>query len=282
MTIGQSCQFLLNAIMRRDRTGLSLKLITGLVSFYDSKGKYVCPCCNNNLLTFRAYGKPRRPNAECPKCGSVERHRLLYLYLKNRTSLFFENVTVLQLAPEYCLGEILALAPNVQYVSADLCTAGECVWSTRSFGLELPLVMVKTDITELSFPNNCFDVILCLHVLEHIPNDTEAIKELFRVLKPGGWAIVQVPIDKTRNTTFEDPEIVSPTQREIAFGQHDHVRLYGLDYKDRLEKVGFLVKIDQYVKELPIETVKRCGLDYEEDIYLLTKPKQREPAYSSL
>jgi SAM-dependent methyltransferase len=269
MTIGQRCQAILNAVIRQDRTRLSPRLIARLLAFYYSifyrahfrSGKYICPCCNNSLRKFRAVGKRLRPNAECPICGSLERHRLLFLYLENRTSFFSENINVLHFAPENCLGDILAHAPNLHYVSADL---------------ELPSVMVKTDITELSFPNSCFDVLLCVHVLEHIPNDIEAIKELFRVLKPGGWAIVHVPIDKKRKTTFEDSQIVSSAQREIAFGQHDHVRLYGLDYKDRLEKVGFLVKIDQYVKDLPVETVERCGLDYEEDIYLMSKPMQRE------
>jgi predicted SAM-dependent methyltransferase len=151
---------------------------------------------------------------------------------------------------------ILASASNLSYVSADLA---------------MPAAMIKADIQRLPFRNNSFDVILCLHVLEHVTDDIQAMKELYRTLTPSGWGIMQVPIDKTRNTTFEDRRIVSPEEREAAYGQDDHVRSYGLDYKNRLEKFGFSVRVHRFVKELTEDIVEKYGLDIDEDIYLLSK-----------
>lgn len=124
----------------------------------------------------------------------------------------------------------------------------------------------------IQFPGNSFDVIICNHVLEHIPDDHKAMSELFRVLKPNGWAILQTPMDTRRETTFEDPTATTPQQREQLFGQSDHVRIYGRDYKDRLEATGFTVTVDDFVKTLPPETVSRFGLMADEDIYLCKKP----------
>lgn len=131
--------------------------------------------------------------------------------------------------------------------------------------------MVKMDVTNIAMPDNQFDCIICYHVLEHIPDDEKAMTELFRVLKPGGWAILQSPVDHNRDKTYEDPSIVSPDERERAFGIKDHVRLYGRDYKDRLERAGFTVKLDCYVTELRDDKIKRYGLMKDEIIYLCTK-----------
>ncbi|MDA2918280.1 class I SAM-dependent methyltransferase [Desulfobacterota bacterium AH_259_B03_O07] len=114
-------------------------------------------------------------------------------------------------------------------------------------------------------------MILCFYVLEHVEDDRKAMKELFRVLKPGGWAILQVPIFQDRAATFEDPSIISPEERESVFGKKDHVRIYGLDFKDRLECSGFKVFVDNYVSTLNPEVVKRCGLDPTEKIFFCTK-----------
>jgi SAM-dependent methyltransferase len=250
---------LINAIVRRDPSHLSKRVLSRLIAIYDNTGNRVCPCCNYTVRMFRSYGNPPRPNAMCPNCGSLERHRLLLLYLRNRTKLFSANLRLLHLAPEDCLTEIFSKAPNLCYVGSDINAK------------ERPLAMTRADITRLPFENGCFDVILCVMVLEHIVNDVGAMMELFRVLKPSGWAIVQVNIDETRLNTFEDPTIVLPEEREAAFGQHDHVRIYGRDYKPRLESVGFVVKIDPYAKELPVDVADRYGLDREENIYLLAK-----------
>ncbi|WP_193201006.1 class I SAM-dependent methyltransferase [Nostoc sp. MG11] len=138
-------------------------------------------------------------------------------------------------------------------------------------GLNAPFATVEMDITNIHQPDNLYDVILCNHVLEHIPEDHKAMCELFRVLKPGGWAILQVPLDYERKTTFEDFSITSPKDKEYFFGKDDHVRVYGLDYKDRLEKAGFTVEVIDYVKELKQENILKHCLPDREDIYLCIK-----------
>ena len=127
------------------------------------------------------------------------------------------------------------------------------------------------DITEIQYPDNYFDFILCTHVLEHISEDRKAMRELFRVLKPGGFGILQVPIDLRLNTTYEDASITAPQERIAAFGQFDHVRIYGKDYKDRLTESGFNVDVNKFVKELSEENQKRLGLPVEKALYLVYK-----------
>ena len=218
--------------------------------------RFICPCCGGHFRKFLPGGVEPRANAQCPKCGSLERHRLLALYLKNRTDLFSHNLKVLHFAPEYCFQKIFLSLKNLEYVSADLYS---------------PLAMVKMDITNILYEDDSFDVILCSHVLEHVMDDQSAMKELIRVLKPGGWAILQTPIDSHLHETFEDPTIVSDTGRERAFGQSDHVRIYGLDYKDRLEKAGFTVKLDSYATDLDADAIIKFGLMKDEEIYFCTK-----------
>jgi len=250
----------LGMAVQRDPTHFSRKLATRLIALYDRRGNHECPCCNSRCAYFRPYlyMRPIRPNVECPTCRSHERQRLIWLYLKNRTDVFSAPLQILHFAPESCFKECFATAPNLRYISTDL---------------ELSRApTVQADITRLPFQTGCFDVILCLHVLEHVSKDKGAMQELFRVLKPGGWAIAQVPIDKKRKVTFEDSNITSRDERERAFGQFNHVRRYGLDYRSRLESVGFSVTVDEYVKELPAHVVDRYGLDCEEDIYVLNKP----------
>src|SRR4249920_3892182 len=123
---------------------------------------------------------------------------------------------------------------NINYVSANL---------------DSPLAMIRMDISKIPYKANCFDVIICNHVLEHIPNDRQAMSDLYRVLKPGGWAILQVPISLSLDRTYEDPTAVTREEREKKFGQHDHVRIYAKDYKDRLENVGFTVEVYSFRKE---------------------------------
>lgn len=158
-----------------------------------------------------------------------------------------------------CLQRKFRALPNLDYISVDL---------------ESPIAMAKMDITDMQFPDNHFDCIICYHVLEHIPHDRRAMKEIVRVLKPSGWAILQVPI--LREKTFEDPTIKTPEEREKVFGQRDHVRIYGLDYKDRLGSVGFAVKLDDYVKKLGDDAIKRYSLTEDENIYFCSKPSRTE------
>lgn len=226
--------------------------------FWYHGDRYTCPICEGRFRTFLPFGRSRRPNAECPRCGSLERHRLLWLFLKNRTNFFSEHLKVLHFGPEYTLLTRLRRVPDINYVSADLFS---------------PIASVTLDITQIDADDDSFDVVLCIHVLEHVMDDLKAMRELHRILRPGGWAIIQSPVETERAKTFEDPAIINPVARESAFGQRDHVRIYGRDYKDRLEQAGFRVSIDPYVKSLEEALVTEYGLTADEDIYYCTKRK---------
>lgn len=217
--------------------------------------RFTCPICDGHFRKFLPFGVKPRPNAQCPRCGSLERHRLLWLYLRDKTNLFADNLKLLDIAPMDCLQRKFRAMPNLDYISVDL---------------ESPMAMVKMDITDMQFPSNYFDCVICYHVLEHIPDDQRAMEEIFRVLKPGGWAILQVSI--LRDKTFEDPSVTTPEDRERIFGQCDHVRIYGLDYKNRLEQAGFSVKVDDYVTQLSDDVIRKHGLMKDENIYFCFKP----------
>lgn len=207
-----------------------------------------CPCCGGFFPGFIAGGPVLRPKACCPRCGSLERHRLLWLYLQEKTDFFTRQLSVLHVAPESIFQEQFRKVPNLDYISADIAS---------------PLAMVKMDITDIQFPNNTFDVILCSHVLEHIPDDRLAIRELYRVLKPGGWAILQVPIDTKRESTYEDPAITSAEDRKKYFGQDDHVRWYGNDYSQRLREGGFEIEEDNFSRQIDANSIEQFGLIHE-------------------
>ena len=163
----------------------------------------------------------------CPRCDSLDRHRLLWLYLPNCTNIFRDRLRVLHFAPEAIIQKKLRTSPNLEYTSADL---------------DSPLAMVSLDITDIPYAENTFDVVLCSHVLELIPDDRKAMSELYRILKPGGWLLLLVPFNAEGSETFVDPNVVDPKEREQLFGDFDYFRLYGRDFKDRLEHVGFVVR----------------------------------------
>lgn len=211
----------------------------------------VCTCCNRSFPAFLDFGVVPRPNAQCPGCGSLERHRLLWLYLRSRTNIFTDPLRVLHVAPEPVFQKALQGLANLRYVSADL---------------HSPHAMVAMDMTRAPIADGSFDAVLCSHVLEHIPDDRAAMREIRRILAPDGWAILQVPIDSSLEFTFEDPTVTSPADRQRLFGQRDHVRMYGRDYRSRLEQAGFLVTVDRFVDELSsAAAADYCVLD--EDIY---------------
>jgi SAM-dependent methyltransferase len=201
-------------------------------------------------------GRPIRRYSKCPRCGASERHRHLWLYLQNSTNLFSEPLRVLHFAPEWIIQKKLRRCPNLDYISADI---------------DPHSAMVKMDITDITYPDHAFDVVLCSHVLEHVSDDRKAIRELYRVLKPGGWAAVLVPLDHGRATTLEDPTVVLPEDRERLFWQADHFRLYGRDFKNRLEQAGFTVAVDSYRPEPKAEIARRFGLKPQDEIYVCTK-----------
>ncbi|MDQ2830286.1 MAG: methyltransferase domain-containing protein [Chloroflexota bacterium] len=220
---------------------------------HDSPDGVTCPCCGGTFTHFLPHGVHPRPRARCPACGSLERHRLTALYLTHKTTLFHERLSVLDIAPHPSLLRLFSTLPHLDYLSADL---------------HSPLAMVKTDICDMPFPTDSFDVIVCMHVLEHVPDDRQALRELYRVLKPGGWAIVQVPLVYKQRETLEDPRVTAPEDRERLFGQHDHVRRYGLDYEERLRDAGFAVELVSCPTELGPDAVARYGLKRNRDRYL--------------
>ena len=160
---------------------------------------------------------------------------------------------MLHFAPERALGQALAGAPGIEYMSADL---------------EDPAAMEHFDITDIPHPDGSFDVILCIHVLEHVEDDRKAMRELRRILRADGFAIVLVPLDLDRAETFEDPSITDPAERERAFWQADHLRLYGRDFPDRLREAGFDVTVDRWVRGLDSSKMERYGLFPLEDMYV--------------
>ena len=206
------------------------------------KGNAVlCPICNSKFKKFGPNGLILRDNARCHKCGSLERHRLLWKYLEEKVNLFKNNkkIRILHFAPENFIYNHFSQQKNIEYIPCDL--------NPENFKFDSDNIIIKVDITKIPFEDNYFDFILCNHVLEHIPDDKLAMTELYRVMKKDGWGIFQVPINSQSKTTYEDFSITTPEGREKAFGQVDHVRLYGLDYKDKLQDIGFEVKVDDFV-----------------------------------
>jgi SAM-dependent methyltransferase len=228
-----------------------------VLSIFYSGNNVEDPISGKTYRKFLPYGrKPARPNALSPSSLSLERHRLMWLYLKEKTNFFTANLKVLHIAPEHCFIKIFEGMKNLDYITADL---------------ESPLAKVKMDVHHIPFDENTFDVVFCNHVMEHVESDIKAMQEIRRVMKPTGWAIIQSPMDLNLDKTFEDPSITSPKEREKAYGQNDHVRTYGKDYGERLRKAGFNVIEDKFVMELPNERVKRYALPSEEIIYLCKK-----------
>lgn len=197
-----------------------------------------------------------RENAVCPFCYSFDRERLVLLFLHAKTDVFTAKLKLLHVAPEPHLMKVLKNLPNLDYLSGDI---------------ESPRAMTKMDITKIDRNDKTFDAIICNHVLEHIPDDRKAMAELYRILKPGGWAILQVPLSPLLEQTYEPPIPDNPRLRKKEFGQEDHVRIYGKDYKDRLKQAGFQVDAYNYSKEFGEETAKKYALIAEESLFFCTR-----------
>lgn len=203
-----------------------------------------CFVCGFTGRKFAAAGTPPRKEARCPDCGAAERHRLLTYYIENETDLVEGNQQVLYFAP------IDRIARNLQEYGNRLITTD----------LSVPDVDIHADITRLPFDDDTFDIVICSHVLEHIPDDSAAMSELYRILSDGGYALIMIPKDKGREQTYEDESVTSPEEREKEFGQHDHVRWYGKDFPERLSETGFEVTAITYAKNLRDDIVDRYGL----------------------
>jgi len=238
--------------------------IRGLYFLFALKGtNYTCPFCDHSFSKFlpaghnfkvlnekKIIGGGYRKNVTCPFCSSRDRERLVYLFLKSQ-NLVKPKMRLLHIAPEINLQKNLK-KKHIEYFSADL---------------DSPLAKIKMDIENIKFPVNYFDAIICNHVLEHINDDKKAMRELYRVLKPSGWAILQVPYSPIMKTTFEDPAIVTLKEREKIFGQSDHVRIYGNDYTERLQSVGFQVKKEK----LDAVSIKKFALNPDEEVFFCKK-----------
>lgn len=208
--------------------------------------KYTDPIDGKSFRKFLPYGyENQRENVLSPSTLSLERHRLLWLYLKNETDFFSSSKKILHFAPEQAFYKRFRNLKNLDYTTTDL---------------NSPLADVHADICDLPFESDCYDIIFCNHVLEHIPDDTKAIHELFRVLKPGGMAILQIPQDLNRADTFEDDSITDPKERAEIFGQYDHVRVYGKDYFNKLRSIGFEVEEVDYTTRLSEDEIDKYRL----------------------
>lgn len=250
-------KFILNTIPRPILIRLSY-VARPLISILLSGDKFTDPIDGKSFRKFLPYGYGKqRENVLSPSTLSLERHRLLWLFLKDETDFFTAPKKVLHFAPEQAFYKLFREQKNLDYTTTDLFS---------------PLADVKADICDLPFQDNQYDLILCNHVLEHIPDDTKAMQELFRVMKPGGMGIFQIPQDLKREHTFEDNSITDPKQRAEIFGQYDHVRVYGRDYFDKLRSIGFTVVEEDYTKKISPEMVERYCLAPGEIIPVVFKP----------
>ncbi len=217
-----------------------------------------CQCCGGAFRAFMPYGnKVVRPNARCPRCFSAERQRMVLVYLRERTDVFSAARSVLHFAPEAGIERHLRTNAKLDYITADL---------------DGSRAMEAMDITDIPRPDNTFDIVLCSHVLEHVPDDRKAMREIFRVLRPGGFAIVLVPLYEDMAETYENRDITTPDGRLEHFDQIDHVRKYGMDYFDRLKEAGFVVNRIDYASEVGDEIANRYGFNPVEKIERADKP----------
>ncbi len=255
--IKQLFKLTLNSIPRPLLIRLSY-LAKPVLEFALKGSTYVDPIDGKSFRKFLPYGyENQRENALSPSTLSLERHRVLWLYLKNKTDFFSKKLKVLHFAPEQAFYKRFRKLPNLDYTTTDL---------------NSPLADVKADICDLPFEDNTYEFILCNHVLEHIPDDTKAMQEIYRILKPGGTAILQIPQDLNREFTFQDDSITSQKERAKIFGQYDHVRVYGKDFFQKLRGIGFEVEEVNYSSGLTSAEINKYRLANGEIIPVCTKP----------
>ncbi len=218
-----------------------------------------CPLCHCRFDAFK--DDWNRPNALCWRCGSHERHRAQWLLFERRIELLLNANALLHFAPEWTLRRRLERIPHMRYVTADL---------------HQPDVDLRLDLAALDLPDASFDAVICSHVLEHVEDDAAAMRELRRITAGGGWCLVMVPLDLTRHRTYEDPAIVSPDDRERAFWQHDHVRLYAPDVGERLQAAGFAVERIRPLREFGAATMTRCRIGESDELWLCRPPSEQD------
>lgn len=251
-------KFLLNKLPRP--LLIRLSYIFRLVAPVMYKGNNVeCPVCGKQFRKFLSYGSnvAHRENVLCPNDLTLERHRLMWLYLRDQSNFFTaDSLDVLHIAPEQCFHGKFKKQSNLNYLTGDLVS---------------PIADLHFDLHEIPLESDRFDVVFCNHVLEHVDDALRCMQELYRVMKPGGWGIMQVPLDNTRAQTYEDPSITSPEEREKHFWQKDHVRLFGRDYPEWLRKAGFNVRDGFEGSPIAPELAERYRLPKEEILYIVSK-----------
>lgn len=232
-------------------------IVLRMLSVFYRGNRFEDPISGIRYRKLLPYGRMSpRPNALAPDSLSLERHRLIWLYLQRETKFFSNQLRFLHLAPEYCFLRKFRRLRNLDYVTGDLVSP----WADHHF-----------DAHSIPFEDNAFDVVMANHLLEHVDDDLQVMREFHRVMKPGGWGIFQVPIDYANAVTLEDKSITDPAERERLYWQRDHVRLYGRDYADRLTQAGFYVAEIDYLAELGDEAVRRFALMEGERLYLCRK-----------
>lgn len=258
---------------------LGIKLRGGwqkLMGFYYKGNSYYCPYCNQSFrkmlpggLEYKVIeernivGGGYRDNIVCPRCYSTDRDRLIYIFLKHKTSVFSNPLKMLHVAPEGSVRSLLRSYPGIDYFTGDKFTEG---YNDYYYDRDV----IQMDITNIQYEDESFDAIISNHVLEHIENDILAISELYRVLRKGGWAVLQVPIARSLKMSLEI-ETHTQKEREELFGQFDHVRLYGLDYPKKLEQVGFTIEVlNPHEDKWPFD-LDKYAINKHESIYLAKK-----------
>jgi len=218
--------------------------------------KVCCPLCKKHFRKFMPYGHLIiRKNALCPNCLALERHRQIWLYIEKKTNLLQSSGSILHIAPEMAFIHSFRKFHNINYVTGDI---------------ESPWANIKMDVQDIPFKNDIFDVFICNHVLEHIENDMLALKELHRILKPGGWGIITCPQNFSKEKTFEDKNITTPEEREKYFGQKDHLRVYGRDFPERMQISGFEVETIESRSVFTPEEIHHYALP-NDPIYIVRK-----------
>lgn len=251
-------RWILNHIPRTVLQRMASWAVPVIGLLYAGRGRE-CPVCGCRRRRFLPYGYvTSRENALCPRCLALERHRLIWLWIERETDLVVNPRKMLHIAPEVALmrkfRQIYTSQSNL-YVTADL---------------ESPLATLHFDVQQIPLDDESFDILICNHLLEHVESDQKALKELYRVMRHGGWGIILSPIDESRETTFEDDSITDETERTRIFGQYDHRRIYGRDYADRLRKAGFEVEVIDYASQLSPEERTRYALT-DEKLYIVRK-----------
>lgn len=235
----------------------------------------VCPLCRSHVRRYRAHGSlapiaeemlvagaMRRENDRCPVCHGVDRTRMSMLFLEKTYGPSLKDLRILHVAPEWGLYRYFRRLGVRAYAPCDL----------DLFRYRHIRLIRKVDCTSLPFADKSFDLIVCSHVLEHIPDDRAALSEFHRVLTPAGRAILQVPLALGRQETDEDPRVTTPRAREARFCQWDHVRLYGLDYASRLQGAGFEMEIyDAFAAHE--KEAERLHLNRLEKLYVVRRPE---------